>query len=262
MNQKLSGAQLVLVPITKLGENKFPWIENIRSRFIKFVDFYPTQYLPGTTATGLQTTESMFITFKNASGNTEFIRNLPLQRLDYTKTLGVRQPIFSNIALTDCSVNCQNADAIGTVAAFVFWYDLPEFSAKNSTKHLVTDAVSIPLTTIYGRNTLPDIERMTSKRFRRILLGDPMITPDYNDGVSLDQAQNLYITLRKGSYSIFENVPVMFLYQLAMLQKTEFQNIIFDFQSSYITIGGDGSIEDLEENYIGKSVFFNMQYEK
>lgn len=262
MNQKLSGAQLVLVPITKLGENKFPWIENIRSRFIKFVDFYATQYLPGSSATGLQTTDNMFVTFKNAAGNTEFIRNLPLARLDYTQTLGVRQPIFSNIALTDCSVNCQNAEAIGTVAAFVFWYDFPEFSSKNSTKNIVTDAVTIPLTTVYGRNQLPDIERMTNKRFRRILLGDPSVTPDYTTGVTLEQAQNLYITLRKGSYSIFENVPVMFLYQLAMLQKTEFQNIIFDFQSSYITIGGDGTIEDVESDYIGKSVFFNMQYEK
>jgi hypothetical protein len=139
---------------------------------------------------------------------------------------------------------------------------LPEFSSKNSTKNIVTDAVTIPLTTVYGRNQLPDIERMTNKRFRRILLGDPSVTPDYTTGVTLEQAQNLYLTLRKGSYSIFENVPVMFLYQLAMLQKTEFQNIIFDFQSSYITIGGDGTIEDVEENYIGKSVFFNMQYEK
>lgn len=262
MNQKLSGAQLVLVPITRLGENKFPWVENIRSRFIKFVDFYPTQYLPGTDAAGLNTTNSMYITFKNAAGNTEFIRNLPLERLDYTKTLGIRQPIFSNIALSDCSVNCQNEDAIGTVAAFVFWYDLPDFSAKNSTNQLVTDSVSVPLTTIYGNNMFPDSERMTGKRFRRILLGDPAITPDLNPGLGLDYAKNVYVTLRKGSYNVLENVPVMLLYQLQMLQKSEFQNIIIDFQSCYLTIGGDGTIQGLDENYIGKSVFFNMQYEK
>ena len=262
MNQKLSGAQLVLVPITKVGENKFPWVENIRSRFIKFVDFYPTQYLPGTDDTGLETTDGLFVTFKNAAGNTEFIRNLPLKRLDYTQTLGIRQPIFSNIALSDCSVNCQNKDAVGKVAAFVFWYDLPDFSAKNSTSHLVTDSVSVPLTTIYGNNIFPDSERMTGKRFRRILLGDPTITPDYNDGLMLDNAKNIYVTLRKGSYNVLENVPVMFLYQLQMLQKSEFQNIIIDFQSCYLTIGGDGTIPNLDDEYIGKSVFFNMQYEK
>lgn len=262
MNTKLSGAQLVLVPITKMGKNKFPRIENIRSRFIKFVDFFPTPYLPGTSAAGLTDTDSLFVTFKNAAGNTEFIRNLPLERLNYAQTLGIRQPIFSNIALSDCSVNCQNESAIGKTAAFVFWYDLPDFSAKNNTKQLVTDSLSIPLTTPYGLNTFPDVERMTDKRFRRILLGEPNVTPDFNPGITLTSAKNVYLTLRKGSYNVVENLPIMLLYQIQMLQKSEFQNIIFDFQSSYLTIGGDGSIPGLEDDYIGKSVFFNFQYEK
>lgn len=260
MNTKLSGAQLVLVPIRNIGENRFPWIENIRNRFIKFVDFYPAQYLPGTTDTGLTTTESLFITFKNQAGNTEFIRNLPLERLNYRATFGVRQPIFSNISLSDCYVNCQNQDAVGTVAAFVFWYDLPDFSARNNTTQLVTDCITVPLTTSYGHNTLPDVERMTSKRFRRILAEVPNVTPDRKAGMA--DLDYLYLTLRKGSYNVCENLPVSLLYQLQMLQKSEFQNIIFDFQSSYITIGGDGSIPDVEEDYIGKSVFFNLQYEK
>ena len=179
MNQKLSGAQLVLVPITKMGENKFPWIENIRSRFIKFIDFYGATYLPGTAEQGLTTTDSLYITITNGSGNTQLHRNLPLERLDYRKTLGVRQPIYSNICLSDCSVNCQNAAAVGTVAAFVFWYDLPEYSAKNSTNQLVTDSVSVELTTSIRYNKLPDAERMTGKRFRRILTCAPAITPDF-----------------------------------------------------------------------------------
>lgn len=263
MNNKLSGAQMVFVPITKFGENKFPWVENIRSRFIKYIDFYGCQYLPGIADTGLTTTESMFVTIKNAAGNTELIRNLPLERLDYTQTLGIRQPIFSNIALSDCSVNCQNEDAIGTVAAFVFWYDLPDFSKKNDTKHLVTDSVSIPITTMLGRNQLPDSDRMAGKRFRRIILGTPAKTPDLYSGIGFEMAKKIYITLRKGSYNILENVPVVFFYQLAMLEKSEFQNIIFDFQSSFLTVGGNGMIPKEDERfYIGNSVFFNLQYEK
>ena len=262
MNCKLSGAQMVFVPITKMGENKFPWVENIRSRFIKFIDFYGCRYLPGTKAIGLETTEDMFVTIKNSAGNTELIRNLPLARFDYTQTLGIRQPIFSNIALSDCTVNCQNEDAVGTVAAFVFWYDLPEFSQRNVTDKLVTDSVSIPLITAVGRNQFPDMERMTGKRFRRIILGVTNKTPDLYAGLANEELKNIYMTLRKGSYNVMENVPVMLMYQLAMLQKSEFQNIIFDFQSSYLTIGGDNTIPNLQEDYIGNSVFFNMQYEK
>ena len=108
---------MVFVPIKKMGENKFPWVENIRSRFIKYIDFYgSSRFLPtmanGDVPIGLTTTESLFVTIKNSTGNTEIIRNLPLARLDYTQTLGVRQPIFSHIALSDCVVNCQNEDAI------------------------------------------------------------------------------------------------------------------------------------------------------
>lgn len=253
---------MVLVPIKRLGENKFPWVENIKSRFIKYIDFYGCQYLPGTQEPGLTTTESIFVTIKNASGNTELVRNLPLDRFDYTKTLGIRQTIFSNISLTDCVVNCQNEDAVGTVAAFIFWYDLPDFSQKNTTDFLVTDSVSVPVITSIGRNQFPDSDRMATKRFRRIILGTPGITPDLYSGLTKDQLQNVYMTLRKGSYNVLDNVPVMLMYQLAMLQKSEFQNIIFDFQSSFLTIGGDNTIPNVEEDYIGKSVFFNLQYEK
>lgn len=253
---------MVLVPITKLGENKFPWVENIRSRFIKYIDFYgSTAFLPGTQQPGLTVTDSMFVTIKNASGNTELIRKLPLERLDYEKTIGVRQPIFSNIAVSDCSVDCQNEDAIGTVAAFIFWYDLPDFSTKNSTTQLVTDFLSVPLVTKFGRNQFPDQDRMAGKRFRRILLGTPSVTPDLYEGVSGVGLNSIFMTLRKGNYNILENVPVRLMYQLEMLQLSEFQNIIFDMQSSYLTIGGDGAYPGADA-LIGKSVFFNLQYEK
>lgn len=260
MNHKLSGAQLVLVPIKKLGENKFPWVENIRSRFIKYIDFHGSRYLPNTTDPGLVDTTDLYVTIKNAAGNTELVRNLPLERFDYEKTIGIRQPIFSHIALSDCAVICQNSAAIGKTAAFIFWYDLPEFSAKNSTKQLVTDSVSVPLVTTTGKNQFPDVDRMAGKRFRRVILGEPSITPDLYDGLTIGK-ENVYMTLRKGSYNVMENVPVYLMYQLAMLQKSEFQNIIFDFQSSFLTIGGAGTIPNAE-NYIGKSVFFNLQYEK
>lgn len=253
---------MVFVPITKMGENKFPWVENIRNRFIKYIDFYPAVYLPGVSEYGLNTTENMYITLKNAAGNTELVRNMPLARFDYAQTLGIRQPVFANIALSDCSVICQNEEAIGTVAAFVFWYDLPEFSAKNNTKHVVTDSVSVPLISMYGKNVFPDSDRMAQKRFRRIILGTPSVTPDLYSGVGEDELRYIYVTLRKGSYNVLENVPVMLLYQLAMLEKSEFQNIVFDFQSSFLTIGGDGTDELDPEFFIGQSVFFNMQYEK
>ncbi len=261
MNTKLSGAQLVLVEIKRVGRNYLPLVENIRSRFIKYIDFCPASYLPGTATQGVSSSGDMFFTIFNEYGTEEIHREMPLARFDYSATLGVRQPVCSKISLQRSYINCQDASQVGKIAALVFWYDLPEYSQRNTSDKVVTDAISIPLTTAVRYNALPDTDRLTGKRFRRILLGNPTITPDLQNGLDMSKLQNCYITLRKGTYNILENVPVVLLYQMQMLEKTEFQNIIFDFQNSYITIGGAGTIPNVATDYIGKSIFFNLQYE-
>lgn len=261
MNTKLSGAQLVLVEIKRIGRNYLPLVENIRGRFIKFVDFYPANYLPETTSAGVATSADMFFTIFNEFGTEEIHRELPLERFDYTQTLGVRQAVGSKIALQRSYINCQNAANVGKTAALVFWYDLPEYSQRNTTDTLITDAISVPLTTAVRYNALPDTDRLTGKRFRRLLLGAPTTTPDLQTGLDMTKLMNCYLTLRKGTYNIVENLPVAMLWQLQMLEKSEFQNIIFDFQNSYITIGGAGTIPNVATDYIGKSIFFNLQYE-
>lgn len=262
MNTKLSGAQLVLVPITKVGCNQFPYVENLRNRIIKYVDFYGATYLPDTTETGVTSTTNMFVTLANEYGNEEFIKNLPLERFNYTQTQGIRQQVGRKISLQNSYVFCQASGNVGKVAAFVVWYDLPEYSARNHTDNIVTDSITVPLTTAVRYNQFPDSDRMSNKRFRRILVAAPTLTPDYQTGIAYANLANLYVTLRKGSYAICQNLPIMYLYQINMLQKTEFQNILFDFQSSYITIGGQGTIPSVATDYVGKSVFLNLQYEK
>lgn len=262
MNTKLSGAQLVMVNIKRMGVNKFPFVENIRTRYIKYVDFFPTEYLPNTDAAGANDSSDMFLTLFDEYGNTKLHNNMPLERFDYTSTLGNRVPVMAKLSLEDCYVECRNADMVGKTAAFVLWYDLPEYSARNTTDNLVTDNITIPLTTSIRYNKLPDEDRMSGKRFRRILAGIPSITPDYHDGIDYMQMENLYLTLCKGSYIVCENLPLPLLYQMQTLWKSEFANIIFDFQSSYITIGGAGTIPGVESDYVGKSVFLNLQYEK
>ena len=53
MNNKLSGGKLVLVPIKNLGANKIPYVEDLRNRVIKFIDFYPATLLPDTEEQGV-----------------------------------------------------------------------------------------------------------------------------------------------------------------------------------------------------------------
>ena len=261
MNTKLSGAQLVLVEIKRVGRNYFPLVENLRNRMIKYIDFCQTDYLPDTIARGVQTTDDLYLTIMNEHGNTELHRDMPLVRFDYTQTLGVRQPICAKINMQTSFVTCQDAAQIGKFAAFMFYYDLPEYSARNNSDAVITDAITIPLTTAARYNALPDSDRMTGKRFRRILLGMPTTTPDAQTALTQAQLANCFITLRKGTYDVVQNMPLPLLWQMGLLEKTEWANIIFDFQSSFITIGGAGTIPNVGKVYIGKSIFINLQYE-
>lgn len=262
MNTKLSGAQLVLVEIKRVGRNYFPMVEYLRGKFIKYIDFCPTTYLPAVAnAVGLSSTNDLFVTIMNKMGTEELHREMPLDRFDYQQTLGIRQPIAAEISMQNSYIDCQYSGHVGKVAALMFYYDLPNYSARNSVDAVMTDAISIPLTTAIRYNMLPDTDRLTGKRFRKILLGTPTITPDLQSGLTKAQLANCFITLRKGTYNVVENMPLLLLYQLQMLEKTEWANIIFDFQNSYITIGGAGTIPSVDTDYLGKSVFLNLQYE-
>lgn len=258
MNKKLSGCQAVLVPIKQLGVNKFPFVENLNDRYIKYIDFAPATHLPDTDAVGLNSSDNIFVTLTNDYGNTQLIKDLPLARFDYEQTFGVRQTIGSTLCLSDCYLLNQDVSNIGKTALLVFWYDLPEFSQRNMTDNIIVDSLTVPLTTAIRYNKLPDNDRMTGKRFRRILVTTPTTTPDGYYSVPFSSLSSIYLTLRKGSYNVVENLPIKLLYQLTKQEKTEFANIIFDFQSSYITLGGAGALSSL----VGMCIFMNLIYEK
>lgn len=262
MNKKLSGGQLILVPITRIGRNYFPMNEYLNRRYIKYIDYFTTlNSLPGTLEKPVSGSFNMYLTLANEYGNTEFIKNQPLIRFDYNTNLGVRQAIGRRLSIRDCYVENQNPNAVGRIAAFVFWYDLEEYSRRNTTEKTCVDSMVVPITNVTRYNIFPNSDRMAGKRFRRILLNvesdfspdqEPLLEPDYID--------DIFLTLRKGSYNVLENIPINLFWQSPVLEKQEFANIIFDFESSYLTVGGAGVISN-PELYLGKSVMFNLEYE-
>ena len=261
-NKKLSGAKAVLVPIRTMGKNPLPYVEDLKNRYIKYIDFYPCNYLPDTDAAGANSSTDLFLTLQTQYGNEYLVNAMPMERFDYTVTTGLRQAVSAKINLQSSFIDCQNASLVGKVALLVFWYDLPEYSRANKSESVITDALTIPLTTAIRHNIFPDEERMANKRFRRILLGTPTTTPDFATGLTLAQLQNIYITLRKGSYNVIENLPIVYLYQIQAYDKSEFANIVFDFLGSFLTIGGGNTIPNVQTDYIGKAVFINLVYEK
>lgn len=258
MNKKLSGAKAVIVPITKVGKNYLPFIEDLRNRYIKYIDAVETTYLPETTMSGVTDFTNCYITIADKVGNMAVMRDLPLNRLNYQKTYGVRQPIAREMSMQNSYIEVTQQSLVGKGVLLVFWYDLPEYSQRNVTDETVIDGLSVPITTAVYKNQLPDSLTMAGKRFRSILFQPVGVTPDYQTGVNYTDAHYLYLTLRKGSYNVLENVPVALLYQLWQVDKIQFANMVFDFQSSYIIIGGQGTYTAP----VGKAVYLNFVYEK
>lgn len=261
MNKKLSGGQLVVVPITRTGRNYFPVNEYLDRRYIKYIDYLSfLGGLPDTTAQPTSAREDMYLTLANEFGNVEFVKNEPLLRFDYIFNFGVRQTIGRKLSIRDCYVDNQNAGEIGKYAAFVFWYDLEEYSRRNATNVTCVDSITIPIRNLTRYNLLPNSDRMAGKRFRRILFNlDGTLSPDQEPLVGQIASTALFLTLRKGSYNVLQNIPIELFWQLNVLERQEFANIIFDFESSFITVGGAGDIDP--DLVLGKSVMLNLEYE-
>lgn len=260
MNRKISGAKMVFVPIHQTGANYFPFVEDLKNRYIKFIDFHPAQYLPDTAVQGVDGTfplGTFYMTLANETGNKMLFNRTPLENFNYVKTQGVRLPIGAKLSLQNCYIECMDASYIGKEVALIFYYDLPEFSARNKSDKLMMDSLSVPITTATFRNLFPDSLRMSGKRFRSVLFTPTTLTPDYQTGVDQNW-EYLYVTLRKGSYNVIENLPLSVVLQVDKLEKVEFANIIFDFQNSFITVGGAGA---LSGQFVGKSAFLNLTYE-
>lgn len=256
MNKKVSGAKSVVVKLESIGKNYLPFVEYLKDRYIKFIDVVLVGSLPYSTDNVITETSGLFITLADKSGNSFFVRDETLARYDVQQNYGLRRPIGQKLSLQNSYINVTNESMVGRSVLLVFWYDLPEYSARNTTDAQLTDNFEVKIESNTSNNLLPDNRTMVGKRFRKISLALPTFTPTFSQSVTYNDAHHIYITLQKGNYKIFDAVPLILLYEIGNIEQLDFANIIFDFTYSYIFVGGNGAID-----VTGKSVFFNAVYE-
>lgn len=255
--KKVSGCKTVIVPISTLGNNYFPFIEDLKDKYIKYVDTVIMNTLtPNVSGTPVADTTDLFMTLASKSGNLHTTKDMPLLRYDVATNLGVRVPICQKISLQNSYILNEDANKVGQYVILVFWYDEPMYSARNITTNTMVDGFSIPIITNTGKNAMPDNRTMTGKRFRKLYVTYPTLTPTLGDGITDVQAKSLYVTFQKSGYALIENLPLPLLFQIPNLEFIEFANIIFDFTYSYVQVGGIGGT-----GFTGKEVFINAEYE-
>lgn len=255
--KRISGAKTVIVPIVREGKNYLPFVEDLKDKTIKYVDFCPVNSMPYTNDTPVSDSSKYIVSLASKSGNQYDMQDVPMQKFDLTLNWGIRPAIMKVISLQNSYLLCTDSNEVGKYAVLVFYYDYPEYSRRNTTLDVSVNAFEVPILKASQPNQLPDNRTMVGKRFRNIFFTPVSLTPTMATGITYAESKDFYLTLNKGNYSIIDTLPLMCLYAVNMVEPLEFSNIIFDFTNSYILVGGAGS----NTAYIGRSILLNASYE-
>lgn len=261
METQITAIKSVLVPIAQSGKNYLPFVEDLKGRVIRFIDFIPVLALPGSSEDVFTEFENSTITLADENGNTYFSYQVPLSRYNPLTNFGVRIPINRRISMQNSYVEVLASNQqIGNTALMVVYYDNDQYNHSNTTNDLAVNAFEVKIQSSVFKNLFPDNRTMVNKRFRRFTLPQITTTPSYSDCCNLTAGLMAYITLQKNNYVIVENLPLALIQEPFYLYSLGFKNIEFDFTNSYITVGGVGQNADANM-LIGKSIFINCTYE-
>lgn len=255
--KRISGSKTVIVPITQVGRNMLPFVEDLKDKYIKYIDFCPVGSLPNSSGTAVTASSKHIISLSNKSGNVYDLQDIPLQKFDISLNWGIRPAIMRKLSLQNSYINCTDAGEVGKYAVLVFYYDNPENSRRNTTTDVAVNAFEVPVKSAVFANQFPDNRTMVGKNFRSLYFSPVSLTPNLNTGFTATQMLDLYITLQKGNYAVIDTLPLMCLYGINMVEPLEFANIQFDFTNSFVLVGGAGS----NSSYVGKYLFLNASYE-
>lgn len=255
--KRISATKTVIVPIVTVGKNYLPFVEDLKDKYIKYIDFCPVTSLPYTSDTPVADSSKYIVSLASRSGNQFDIQDIPMQKFDLTLNWGIRPAIMRELSLQNSYLLCTDAAEIGKFALLVFYYDYPEYSRRNTTIDVSVNGFEVPIIKASQPNQLPDNRTMVGKRFRSVFFTPVALTPTMATGISYTESKDFYLTLCKRNFSIIDTLPLMCLYAVNMVEPLEFSNIVFDFTNSYILVGGAGA----NAKYIGRSVFLNASYE-
>lgn len=255
--KRISGSKTVLVPITTVGKNYLPFVEDLRDRYIKYIDFCPVASLPYSSGTAVTASSKHIISLSNKAGNVYDLQDIPLQKFDISLNWGIRPAIMRKLSLQNSYIMCTDVSEVGKVAVLVFYYDNMENSRRNTTTDVAVNGFEVQIKSATYANQFPDNRTMVGKNFRNLFFSPVSLTPNLNTGFTENQMKDLYITLQRGNYAVLDTLPLMCLYGINMVEPLEFANIQFDFTNSFVLVGGNGS----NASYVGKYLFLNASYE-
>lgn len=231
-----SGAKMIEIPINRIGRNYFPDVQDLYGRKIQTITLYQHAIPLSDTGAYIEASDveawSINLT---ANGSTYEFLNVPATEFLIDNTLGKPIEIGHQLLLENCYIDAQTLTKSGKLIAVVWFETDDQYKVKATTD--LSDYNSFDIYVSLGagyRNYFPDNRDMAGKHFRGFNYNSEMTTTPYGTTAADLLGAATYISFIKGTYAIMERVPLVHFQQMDWIQRQKFDNIIFDFENSYL----------------------------
>ena len=238
-------ATTIPVKIYQAGRNYFPLVQKLDGKKIYSVilcDCLPTD---GSN----KVTDDYFNSITlNLTGDGVYypIKDVVLTRFELEMTRGVNIPIDRYLHIQDCFVHVPDdisSNVIGKTLTLLVWYEQSGYNVNADSSIGRYDNFEVAVNPAKIRNYFPDDRTLNRKSFSQFFasvnMGATAVrtkTPTNVDSVLAADFEKLRITLVKGSYEVWDRVPAIILLQDNWYRRLHLDNVVFDFESSYIEI--------------------------
>lgn len=266
-----SGFKLLQIPIQNVGRYSFPDDRTLYGKKIQAIiplmevypilnSLYDISVYGGTPITS---TDLNNITINlTANGQYYFYENNSFN-MSPIATQGIYDSIDRVLSIPDCFIDVKSwyNNTGKTLQLAVFYEDKASINAlQNLASNYETfevevgDNINILRKFYFGENRI-----LVDKKIRNLLVSYPTVTPEGNTGINKNIEKYGYITLVRGGHVIWEQMPVILLNQLYNYRKLQFENIMFDFNNSYIELAEIRSEDPLS---LPAYLTFTAEYER
>lgn len=241
-----SGAKMIEIPIDHVGRNYFPDVNDLYGRTIQSITLFPN-CVPLSGKNSVLEDDYYAISLNLTSdGSTYEVLNAPVIQYSNYYTLGRNVEVNQKLSLEHCYFDVQYLSQTGVIVA-VLWFEADkQYRADAKTDLDSINSFDVPLLLGTGyRNYLPDNRDMVDKHFRGFLVDSTMLYSPNGQQVDQQDLSPCYITLCKGSYAVIDRLPLQAFQQLWDIEKMRFDNIIFDFEQSFIEVAIGNEINNI-----------------
>lgn len=231
-----SGAKMIEIPITRTGRNYFPDVQDLYGRTIQALTLFPDcNPLNGG---GIYPTDyedwSVNLT---ADGQNYDLLNTPAAEFVNERVLGKPLELNMPLSLENCYIDARTVTSTGLLVAVVWFEADAQYRATAKTDLCSYNSFDINIVLMPGyRNYFPDNRDMAGKHFRGFNRDRAMETTPFGQVVADIDSNATYLTFVKGTYALMERVPLVAFEQTSFIERQKFDNIVFDFENSYLEL--------------------------